>query len=255
MSELEGGVVLVTGAAKGIGKAIAHGCAAAGAAVGLLDVDAATVATVAADLAESGANVAHVAADVSDPDQCAAAVDSIAASLGAPTGLVNNAAVLFEADTVETTLEQWDRTIDVNLKGPWLMAREVIPAMLERGSGAIVNIASIEAHSVRADHAAYVAAKGGLVALTKGIAIDYGRRGIRCNSISPGSIATEMFYDYVAGAEDPEAFEESLIAMNYRGRLGTTAEIAAMAVFLLSEASGFTNGSDFIIDGGRLAAT
>ena len=254
MAEVQGAVV-VTGSAQGIGKSIALAAAAAGGAVAVVDVNAQGAHDVANEIIEAGGRAQAVVADVSSAEDVARAMRAVTSELGAVRGLVNNAAVLYEAGTVETTEEQWDHTLGVNLKAAWLMARAVIPGMLEAGSGSIVNIASIEAHSVRADHAAYVAAKGGLVALTKGIAIDYGRRGVRCNSISPGSIGTEMFYNYVAQADDPEAFEASLVAMNYRGRLGTPDEIAAMTVFLLSEESGFTNGSDFIIDGGRLAAT
>jgi NAD(P)-dependent dehydrogenase (short-subunit alcohol dehydrogenase family) len=136
-----------------------------------------------------------------------------------------------------------------------MFARAAIPSMVAAGGGSIVNIASIEAHSVRDDHAAYVAAKAGLIGLTKAIAIDYGRRGVRCNSISPGSIETEMFRNYVAAAEDPEALEAALIAMNYRGRLGTPEEIAGVVSYLLSDECTFANGADFIVDGGRLSAT
>jgi NAD(P)-dependent dehydrogenase (short-subunit alcohol dehydrogenase family) len=255
MGALDGKVVLVTGAARGIGEAVAERCAAQGASVGVLDIDSDGARRVASDIAEAGGRALPIEASVADPEAVAAAVAVVVGEYGGLTGLVNNAGVLYEADTVATTLEQWEHTLDVNLKGPWLCARAAIPAMLEAGGGSIVNIASIEAHSVRADHAAYVAAKGGLIALTKGIAIEYGRRGIRCNSISPGSIATGMFYEYVAQAPDPEALQESLIAMNYRGRLGTPQEIADAAVFLLSDASGFTNAADLVIDGGRLSAT
>ena len=244
------GTVLVTGAAQGIGAGIARACSDAGASVGLIDrADmSATVAIVAGP-------VRAVRADLRDVAAAEAAVTEIETELGAITGLVNNAAVLHEASVVDTTDDQWAETLDVNLSAAWRLSKRVIPGMLERGSGAIANIASIEAHSVRADHAPYVAAKAGLIALTKAIAIEYGRDGIRANSICPGSIATDMFENYVQRVDDPDALRNSLIAMNYRGRLGTVEEIAAATVFLLSDDSGFTNGTDLIIDGGRLSAT
>ena len=244
------GTMLVTGAAQGIGAGIARACSDAGAAVGLIDR-----ADMSATVASIAGPVRAVRTDLRDVAAAEAAVAEIETELGVITGLVNNAAVLHEASVVDTTDDQWAETLDVNLSAAWRLSKRVIPGMLERGSGAIVNIASIEAHSVRADHAPYVAAKAGLIALTKAIAIEYGRDGIRANSICPGSIATDMFENYVQRVDDPDALRNSLIAMNYRGRLGTVEEIAAATVFLLSDDSGFTNGTDLIIDGGRLSAT
>lgn len=244
------GTVLVTGASRGIGASIARACAAAGAPVGLLDIE---------DCSEVAASIdgpTHVMrVDLRDAAASRAAVERCAEELGTIRGLVNNAAVLHEATLVDTTQEQWDETIDVNLGAAWRLTAAVVPGMLDAGGGAIVNIASIEAHNVRADHAPYVAAKAGLIALTKATAIEYGRHGIRANSISPGSIATDMFENYVQRVPDPDGLRSALIGMNYRGRLGTPEEIAAAAVFLLSDASGFTNGTDLVIDGGRISAT
>jgi NAD(P)-dependent dehydrogenase (short-subunit alcohol dehydrogenase family) len=252
-SRLANDVVVVTGAAQGIGRSIAGRCAAEGAAVVAVDVDEPGLAETAGAI--DADRLVTVAGDVTDTSLSEEVVATARARFGPPTGLVNNAAVLFEADTVTTTEDQWDRTLAVNLTAPWQLARAVIPGMVEAGRGSIVNIASIEAHSVRANHAAYVAAKAGLVGLTKAIAIDYGRKGVRCNSISPGSISTEMFRNYVAAADDPEALEAALIAMNYRGRLGRPGEIAGLVAYLLSDECTFANGADFVVDGGRLSAT
>jgi NAD(P)-dependent dehydrogenase (short-subunit alcohol dehydrogenase family) len=199
------GTVVVTGAAQGIGAAIARACSDAGAAVGLLDI--ADCSPVTATL-EGPHHVVGI--DLREAAAVAEAIAECAGALGPISGLVNNAAVLHEASIVATTEEQWAETLDVNLTAAWRLTAAVIPQMLERGGGAIVNIASIEAHNVRADHAPYVAAKAGLVALTKATAIEYGRHGIRANSISPGSIATAMFENYVQRVEDPAGFRSQL---------------------------------------------
>lgn len=246
MSRLDARSVIVTGAARGIGLAIARACAEAGADVVVVDLVDTVVDVASAIGAEA------LVGDVTDDEVVRRAVDAAGDRL---RGLVNNAGVLFEADTVDTERTVWDRTIDVNLTAPWLFAKAAIPVMLAAGGGSIVNIASIEATRVRKDHSAYVAAKSGLLGLTRGIAIDYGRRGVRCNAISPGSINTEMFRTYLSVADDPEALEAQLIAMNYAGRLGTADEIATLCVYLLSDDSGFVNGTDVVIDGGRIAAT
>ena len=207
------GPVIVTGAAQGIGAAIAQQCAAAGVAVALLNI---------ADCSQTAASIEgrarSVTVDLRDPEASRAAVAKCTEALGTIRGLVNNAAVLHEASIVDTTEEQWAETITVNLTAAWRLTAAVVPGMVANGGGAIVNIASIEAHNVRTDHAPYVAAKAGLVALTKASAIEYGRHGVRANSISPGSIATEMFENYVQRVDDPEALKAQLVAMNYLGR-------------------------------------
>jgi len=243
MRSLEGRSVIVTGAATGIGHGIATEVAAAGAAVVLVDVDE-RVLEVAAGLGGTA-----VVGDVSDPATAVTAVGQAGPGL---RGLVNNAATVYHVDTVATTREQWDRTIGVNLTAPWLFAKAAIPVMLAAGGGSIVNVASIEATRVRRDHAADAASKSGLLGLTRGIAVDYGRHGVRCNAISPGSVDTEMFRTYVQMADDPQAVRDELIGLNFVGRIGTEQEMGRLAVYLLSDDSGFMNGSDVVMDAGRL---
>lgn len=243
MSRLDGRSVIVTGAATGIGHGIATEVAAAGAFVVLVDIDG-RVGDVAARLG----GVA-VVGDVSDEGTVAEAIAAAGTSL---RGLVNNAAIVYHVDAVETTRDQWDRTIAVNLRAPWLFAKAAIPVMLEAGGGSIVNVASIEATRVRRDHAVYAASKSGLVGLTRGIAVDYGRRGVRCNTISPGSVDTEMFRTYVEMADDPQAVRDELIGLNFVGRIGTEEEMGKLAVYMLSDDSSFMNGTDVVIDAGRL---
>lgn len=246
MSSLAPGAVLVTGAAQGIGQAIARACFHAGAGVVAIDRDPA-VGTLADEL-----GILALVGDVTDEQLPHAAIAAGRGRYGTLAGLVNNAAILVEADLLGTDDSLWEQTIAVNLTAPFRWARAAVNAMLEDGGGAIVNIVSIEATHVRPKHAAYVAAKGGLLTLTKAIAIEYGRQGVRANAILPGSVDTEMFRNYVA--EDPE-LEARLIDMNYVGRLGSCEEIATACVHLLSSESGFTNGAEIVIDGGRIAAT
>lgn len=243
MRALDDRTVIVTGAATGIGFGVASQCAAAGARVVLIDLDPRVEPA-----ADSVGGVA-VTGDVADESVVHEAVDRAGPTL---RGVVNNAAVVFHVDTLDTTQEMWDRTQSVNLMAPWLFAKAAIPVMLAAGGGSIVNVASIETTRVRFGHAAYAASKAGLIGLTRGIAVDYGRRGVRCNAISPGSFDTEMFRTYTAMSDDPKGLTDSLIGLNFVGRIGTIDEIGKLAVYLLSDDSSFMNGADVVIDAGRM---
>lgn len=251
---LDGRRVLVTGAARGIGRAIAARCAAEGAAVGVLDLDGAD--DVAAELTGAGHRAVAVNADVTDPDACRTAVDTVADGLGGLDGLVNNAGVLIEQPLGEITEEAWARTIAVNLTAPWRLTQLVL-AWFDRAGrpGAIVNIASIEALRVRPTHAAYAAAKGGLVQLTRTSAIELGGRGVRVNAVCPGSIDTDMLRQHVAALDDPPTALAELIGRNHLGRLGTPDDVAVAVAHLLSDEAAFTTGHDYVIDGARIVAT
>jgi NAD(P)-dependent dehydrogenase (short-subunit alcohol dehydrogenase family) len=135
---------------------------------------------------------------------------------------------------------------------PFTWCKAALPVLLEKGDGSIVNISSTEGIVARPNHFSYVTSKAGLGGLTRSIAIDFGRRGIRCNSVSPGSIDSERFREYVEGRPELEA---ELISYNYRGRIGRPREVAACCVYLLSDDSGFVTGADYIIDGGRTAGS
>jgi 2-keto-3-deoxy-L-fuconate dehydrogenase len=246
MGRLDGKVTIVTGAARGIGKAIAAACAREGSGVVLVDVDPG-VEQAAAEVG-GHALVADVTVKGSEDEAVALAV----ARYGRVTSLVNNAGRVDEVDILTTSDELWAQTMSLNLEAPFRWCRAAIPAMLDAGGGAIVNVSSIEATHVRPNHFPYVVSKSGLNCLTRGVAVDMGRRGIRCNSISPGSISTEMFENYVRGK--PELLQK-LVDMNYMGRVGTTEEIGNAAVYLLSDETGFLNGHELIVDGARTVAT
>jgi NAD(P)-dependent dehydrogenase (short-subunit alcohol dehydrogenase family) len=233
---LSGKTVIITGAAKGMGRATAERCVQEGARVVLVDLDPAVTA-VAADA---------LVGDVADPELAARAVEQA----GTVHGLVNVAGLHHQATAADVTDADWARILAVNLTAPLVWTRAAIPAM--RDGGAIVNIASIAGHHARPSAVAYVTSKTGLIGLTRSIAVDFGRAGIRCNSISPGSIDTPMLRAY---AERDPAGMQAQIERNYAGRVGRPDEIAAACVYLLSDQAGFVNGVDLLVDGGRAAGT
>lgn len=246
MDRLKGKSVIVTGAARGIGRGIAAACVAEGANVMLVDVNP-DVENVAQELETIGITI-----DIADPTSGEVAVARVLATWGRIDGLVNNAGRVDEADILETSQDLWNATMDLNLRAPYLWSQAVLPSMLENGGGSIVNISSIEASQVRPRHFPYVISKSGLNSMTRAIATDFGRKGIRCNTISPGSVKTEMFATYTA---QYPGLEERLMNLNYAGRLGTPEEIGQAAVYLLSDETKFLNGHDLIIDGARTVAT
>jgi NAD(P)-dependent dehydrogenase (short-subunit alcohol dehydrogenase family) len=245
MTRLSGRSVAVTGAARGLGRAIAARLAQDGAAVALLDL---------AEPAEAAATIPGAVAipcDVTEPDSVAAAVATIETRLGGLDAIVNCAAALTPAGTVETvSLEAWHRTLSVNLTGAFLMSRAAIPALRRRGGGAIVQVCSIFAQVATPGAAAYCASKGGLLQLTRAMALDHADEGIRVNSLSPGAVLTERLADLYGSTGAAVAD----LAPGYpAGRLAQAEEIAAAAAFLLSDEARFMTGADLVIDGGFTA--
>jgi NAD(P)-dependent dehydrogenase (short-subunit alcohol dehydrogenase family) len=246
VARLVGKVVIVTGTARGIGTAIMRRCVEEGASVLVVDVDPAV------EPAAASAGAEAVVGDITEPGLAERVVAQAVERWGRLDGLVNNAALVLEGDLLETDEENWRRTLAINLEAPFLWCKAAIPAMVEGGGGSIVNISSTEGIVARPSHCSYVTSKAALNGLTRSIAIDFGRREIRANTICPGSIESEKFREYVAGRPELEA---ELISYNYRGRLGRPEEVAACCVYLLSDDSGFVNGADYVIDGGRTAGS
>lgn len=252
---LEGKHVLITGAAVGIGKAIAGVAAREGAAVMLADIDGGQAEANAAALVADGLRAAAVRADVTKAADCEAAVAATVDAFGSINGLVNNAGLLIEKSIVDLTEADWDAVMNVNLKGPWMLCRAAIPRMIAAGGGSIVNMGSIESLVARPHHSPYNASKAGLLNFSRAVAVEYGRQGIRCNTICPGSIDTEMWQRHVAAQPDPGAAYADLVSRNFAGRPGTGDEVGYLAVYLLSDESGFTNGAYHVMDGARTSHT
>ncbi|MFD7431501.1 SDR family NAD(P)-dependent oxidoreductase [Streptomyces sp. NPDC059818] len=245
MIDLTGEVVLVTGAARGIGAAVATAAAAAGARVGLLDIDADGVRETAERI---GPAAGWAECDITCEDRVQDAVVALREKLGPATGLVNNAGRNSYADVVSMTTQQWDEVFGVDLKGAWLMARAVLPGMTARGRGAIVNIASMHATMTCPGMFPYASAKAGLVGLTRSMALEVGPQGVRVNAVSPGYIETDLLAEYFA-QERPDVRREA-VAKHILGRLGTPGQVASVVTFLLSDAAGFVTGADWAVDGG-----
>lgn len=243
--------VLVTGAASGIGRAVAGKFAARGARLLLVDIDAAKGKAATAELCGQGADAHFFEADVADPSACARMVDAARDLYGRLDAAVNNAGVA-DGAVVEATdnypIERWDRIIAVNLSGVFHCLRCELPLMLETGGGAIVNTASISGLVTFPGTPAYVAAKHGVIGLTKMICNEYAARGIRCNAVAPGIIDTPLTADTLA----IPAWERSLKAMIPSGRIGRPEDVADVVLWLCSDGSAYVNGHVVAVDGGIL---
>jgi NAD(P)-dependent dehydrogenase (short-subunit alcohol dehydrogenase family) len=245
---LPGSSVIVTGAGGGLGRAFALAFAAAGARVCAADIDAGAAADTAAAVSGAGGNAVAVASDVATHEGAAAIAAAAIEAFGAIDVLVNNAAVyagLPRRGFEEIPIEEWDRVMAVNVRGPWLCARACAPAMRARGGGAIVNIASATFHTGSPLFAHYVASKGALIALTRVLARELGDDSIRVNAIAPGFTLTQASRDRVPDAETYGVDRGAI------KRAVSPEDLVGTAVFLASEASAMMTGQTLIVDGGR----
>lgn len=244
---LDGLVALVTGASRGLGRAIALAYAAEGAQVAVSARASADLDEVAGLLGAQGS--AHIA-DVRDSAVLQALVTSVHERYGHLDILVNNAGTGQVRPTEDLELSEWQRIIDINLTGPFLLAQAAARVMLMQGSGRIINICSLTSFAGLPMRAAYGATKGGLMALTKSLAVEWGPRGLRVNAIAPGFIRTNLQDDFVRRGLFPA---DRIVARTPVRRLGKPEDVAGAAIFLASSDADFVNGETFVVDGGWLA--
>ena len=237
-------VAIVTGSGQGIGCGVAMCLARAGAHVVIADRVPERIATVTSAIEDLGVQAMGVAADVSRSDEVKRMVQQTVERFGKIDILVNNAGTLVVKPMVEQTEEEWDRVLDVNLKGVFLCCRQVLPEMIAGKHGAIVNIASIAAFHVTVPHVPYAASKAGVVALTRDLAYEVGRLGIRVNAIAPGPIETPMVG--IVSDEQRQTIAKNILV----GRMGRPEDIGNAVVFLASDAASFITGATLPVSGG-----
>jgi 2-keto-3-deoxy-L-fuconate dehydrogenase len=255
MFDLQGKVALVTGAGSGIGAAIARLFASRGATIAAVDLDATKAATVAADITQAGGRATVHQCDVSQPDAVASLFRALAASNARLDILVNNAGIAHVGTIEQTTPDDMDRLYRVNVLGVYLCARAAVPIMLSQGGGVILNMASVASLVGLPDRFAYSMTKGAVLTMTRSIAVDYVKRGIRCNCICPARIHTPFVDGFVAKnypGREPEMMR-TLSDAQPIGRMGRPDEVAQLALYLCSDEAGFVTGAAYPIDGGVTA--
>jgi len=246
---LQGKVAVVTGAGRGTGRVIAQGLLEAGASVILVDLNEKNLIESSAAFRGRKLAAAHYCCDLSCHDQIAGLVEFVTRQFGRIDILVNNAGVTFGADILEYPSDLWARTFAVNLEAPFKLAQQFGQMMKNQGNGSIINITSIGAELGFPNNPAYVASKGGLKQLTKALAVDLGKFGIRVNNIGPGYFKTDM----TKGSWDNPELRAERTRRTILNRWGESQDIVGLIIFLASEASSYITGQDIYVDGGWLA--
>lgn len=244
---LDGKAAFVTGGARGIGKSIATAIAEAGADVAIVDLDFEEAKKTAEEIGKLGVRTIAVWTDVTKEDEVEKMIETVLAAFGKLDVAFCNAGICINAPADEMTYEQFKQVIDINLNGVFLTSRAAARVMLKQGRGSIINTASMSGHIVNVPQpqCAYNASKAGVIMLTKSMAVEFAKKGVRVNSISPGYIGTDLILE----AEHLTALIEKWNSLSPIGRMGRPDELQAIAVYLAGDASDFTTGSDFVIDG------
>lgn len=247
--KLKDRVAVITGSASGIGRASALEFAKEGASVVVADIDISGARETVKQIDSRGGVAVAVETDVSAPDSVQSLVEKTVASLGRVNVLFNNAAIQVNKTIVDTTFEEWNREIGVNLGGVFLCSKFFIPH-LRSSRGCILNMASVNGYFVEPLCAGYCATKGGIIALTKAMAIDHGKEGIRVNCICPGYIDAGLAWEYFEVQPNPAAARNSAGKLHALWRIGQPEEVARLAVFLASDDASFMTGSAVVVSGG-----
>jgi NAD(P)-dependent dehydrogenase (short-subunit alcohol dehydrogenase family) len=247
---LAGKRIVVTGAAQGIGLAIAETFLAQGASLFLIDRDGHLLGAEADRLRAAGGRLAHAAADISDAAAIEQAIAVATREIGQPNALVNNAGVNVFFEPLKLSDADWERCFDVNLKGAWNCSRAVLPGMIAEGGGVILNIASTHAFTIIPHTFPYPVTKHALLGMTKALGIEYAGQGVRVNALAPGYVRTQKAVEYWESFPDPVAAEAETMKLHPGGRIATPEEIARAAVFMISDECPFMNATCLTVDGG-----
>ncbi len=252
MTDLSGKVALVTGSTTGIGEATARCLAEAGAALMISGRDAARGEAIARDLHARGTRTAFARVDLREPNACEALVETTVRELGGLDILVNNAGILYTANALDTSNEQWLDTLAVNVSAVFYLSRAAIAHMRANGGGAIVNVASEWGLNGEPNHVAYCTSKGAIVQMTRCLALDHARDAIRVNAVCPGEIHTQMVDDILAAQGGDTAMQlQKLAAGIPMRRLASPAEVGRVIRFLASEEASYITGANLPVDGGN----
>ncbi len=247
---LEGKRVVVTGAAQGIGLAIAEVFLGEGASLFLIDRDGDLLAAEAERLRAAGGTVGHISADITDAEAIERAIAAATEELGRPNALVNNAGVNVFFEPLKLSDADWQRCFDINLKGAWNCSKAVLPGMIEDGGGVILNIASTHAFTIIPHTFPYPVAKHALLGMTKALGLEYAGQGVRVNALAPGYVRTQKAVEYWNSFPDPVAAEAATMKLHPGGRIATPEEIAKAALFMISDECPFMNATCLTVDGG-----
>ncbi|KRN77823.1 SDR family oxidoreductase [Weissella minor] len=245
---LDGKKIYITGGAQGLGKSMAEGLAQAGADLAIVDINLEKAQATADEIAaDTGRKVIAVKADVTNPDDVDQMIETITTELGGLDVAFNNAGIVINTPAEETSFEEWSKVININLNGTFLTSQAAGKYMLEHGGGSIINTASMSAHIVNRPQpqASYNASKAGVIQLSKSLAIEWAKKGVRVNTLSPGYMATDL----TLNSEELKPLIDIWNDWAPLGRMGKPEELQGIAVYLASDASSFATGADFGIDG------
>ncbi|MDE2749850.1 MAG: glucose 1-dehydrogenase [Chloroflexota bacterium] len=250
---LEGKSAFVTGAGGGIGRGIAERLAANGASVTIAEINPTTGGATVDALCQAGYSAQFARVDIRSEQDIKAGVAAHLAQYGALDVLVNNAGANQHYDAARMTVDEWERSLSLNLRGAWLCCKHALPIMAAREAGVIVNIASVHATMTSYNFFPYNVAKSGILGLTRSLALDWGRHNIRAVAVSPGWVRTQPAIEYFEQADDPAAEEQRVSDLHPLKRIGEPKNIGDLVAFLASDEASYITGTEIVIDGGITA--